>query len=340
MKYYVVHAFANSIFGGNPAAVVLLSHNENSVESDISNNTKKNLSGEFPSDDLMIKIAAEFRYSETAFVKQISEKEFNIRYFTPTAEVELCGHATIASFYVLLKEGIIDNNSTCINHTLSETIEVTVQDGNVMMDMASPRVIDIIENKAELTDLYNIMGIEYRPKFYIDPTGKPIELLPTIVSTGLPDVILPVDNIEELNKINPDMNALSELSEKYSVTGVHAFAINTNSNDTSSSSHISFNSDNVATKLCCDARNFAPLFGIDEEAATGTANGALTYYLYKNNIIASDAACKILQGEAMDRPSIIMSYISTHKIDTDKSVSIKIGGTAAIYAKGDLLLHN
>ena len=54
---------------------------------------------DFPSDETMIKTAAELRYSETAFIKQLSDNEFNVRYFTPVAEVDLCGHATIAAFY-------------------------------------------------------------------------------------------------------------------------------------------------------------------------------------------------------------------------------------------------
>ena len=83
MRYFVVDAFTDQPFGGNPAGVVLL-------ESD-----------QFPEEKLMLQIAAELRYSETAFIRRHSDKEFTIRYFTPKAEVELCGHATIASLYLL-----------------------------------------------------------------------------------------------------------------------------------------------------------------------------------------------------------------------------------------------
>ena len=80
MKYFIVDAFTDQPFGGNPAGVVLLD------------------SDAFPKEELMLQIAAELRYSETAFVKRHSAQEFSIRYFTPKAEVELCGHATVASF--------------------------------------------------------------------------------------------------------------------------------------------------------------------------------------------------------------------------------------------------
>lgn len=76
LRYYIVDAFTDKAFGGNPAGVVLL-------EGDA-----------FPDEAFMLQIAAELRYSETAFVLRHSKKEYILRYFTPTAEVDLCGHAT------------------------------------------------------------------------------------------------------------------------------------------------------------------------------------------------------------------------------------------------------
>src|SRR5665648_1175654 len=90
MKFYIVDAFAEELFGGNPAGVVIL-----------------NEGTDFLTDEIMIKTAAELRYSETAFIRQVGEKEFNIRYFTPVEEVNLCGHATIGSFGALLDAGTI-----------------------------------------------------------------------------------------------------------------------------------------------------------------------------------------------------------------------------------------
>ena len=58
-------------------------------------------------------------------------------------------------------------------------------------------------------------------------------------------------------------------------------------------------------------RDFAPLYGIPEESATGTANAALTYYLQQNGCLGARTACSFLQGEAMGRPSVIASRIST-----------------------------
>ena len=100
MKYYIVDAFAEQPFGGNPAGVVLLD-------------------GDFPSDKFMQQVAAEFRYSETAFVKRHSAQEFTVRYFTPCGEVDLCGHATIATFGMMLMETMVPAGTLCLNHTLA-----------------------------------------------------------------------------------------------------------------------------------------------------------------------------------------------------------------------------
>ena len=129
MKFYIVDAFTETLFGGNPAGVVILPDG-----------------ADFPSDEVMVKTAAELRYSETAFIRRLNEREFNIRYFTPAAEVELCGHATIGSFKALLDGGHIKDNSRYMNHTLSGDLNIDVRDGFVLMDMASPVKINEISD--------------------------------------------------------------------------------------------------------------------------------------------------------------------------------------------------
>ena len=83
MDFFIVDAFTSESFGGNPAGVVLLERGQS-----------------FPPEVLMTKVAAELRYSETAFVQPCGDGHFTLRYFTPTGEVDLCGHATIAAFGV------------------------------------------------------------------------------------------------------------------------------------------------------------------------------------------------------------------------------------------------
>lgn len=301
MKLYIADAFTEELFGGNPAGVAILEDGE-----------------DFPTDETMRKTAAELRYSETAFIKQLSEKEFKIRYFTPADEVDLCGHATIASFTCLADAGLVKAGETYINHTLAGKLNIQVQDGFIMMDMATPQHIATMEDEAAIRELYDVMGLPYEHCVTDEKDGQQVELLPMMISTGLPDIIMPVSSRAVLTEIAPDFKRLSDLSEKYEVVGVHAFTLDADEPD-----------------ITAHCRNFAPLYDIDEEAATGTSNGALTYYLYHNGLLETGASSAFIQGEVMDRPSKILSYLTK---EAAGDISIQVGGNAVILAKGDLLL--
>ncbi len=281
MKYYIVDAFTSEPFGGNTAGVVLLD-------------------GDFPSDKLMQQVAAELRYSETAFVQRNGSAEFTVRYFTPAGEVDLCGHATIASFGLLLKEGIVADGELCLNHTLAGDLKVKAGD-RVMMQMAPPAVVD---HPIDIERLHVIMGGESVQTW----PELPVE----IVSTGLPDIIMPVTSREALNAMRPDMAALAAFSIELDVVGVHAFAL-------------------VDDGYTAHVRNFGPRYNIPEESATGTANAALTHYLQRRGLVELGGSCRFLQGEAMGHPSVIATTLAT---DGD----IWVGGKSCIVAKGDLLV--
>ncbi len=277
MKYYIVDAFAEQPFGGNPAGVVLLD-------------------GDFPSDKFMQQVAAEFRYSETAFVKRHSAQEFTVRYFTPCGEVDLCGHATIATFGMMGAEGMVAAGTLCLNHTLAGDLSVRVGD-TVMLEMAKPQVLPV---EVDIERLCGIMGVG------VDDVPIPAE----VVSTGLPDIMMGTDSVAQLNVMTPDMDGLAQLSQELGVTGVHAFALS----DDGYTAHV---------------RNFGPLYGIPEESATGTANAALTHYLNRHGVVGCPAECRFLQGEAMSRPSVVATSLMPDG-------TVWVGGKVQIIASGVL----
>ncbi|EGO64899.1 PhzF family phenazine biosynthesis protein [Acetonema longum] len=299
MLFYIVDAFADKPFGGNAAGVVILGPCD-----------------EFPSDEIMINVAAELKYSETAFVKPISGSQFKIRYFMPAAEVDLCGHATIGAFGVLMDCGLVRDNAAYLLDTRSGQREVSLKDGLIIMDMSSPKVMAEITSPAKLKELTRVMGI----------SAGDVGMTPQLISTGLPDIILNVKTKEALMKIKPDFPALAKLSEEYQAVGVHAFALNANRGT-------------AVDQAIAHCRNFAPLYAIGEEAATGTSNGALTFYLYKHGFVQEEKWNLFLQGESMNRPSRIMSILQRAPGDnTDQAIRIKIGGDYKILVKGDLYL--
>lgn len=297
INIYQVDAFSEKSFGGNPAGVVP--------------------DARFLTENQMQNIANEMNLSETAFVIPLSKNLFKVRFFTSVCEVDLCGHATIATFYTLAKMGYIESIYNGTKMVYQETkagklsVEITFKDGDVdkvYMEQATPKDIGIIKDINELLKAMNLN---------IKDIGVLNEMIyPEMISTGLPDIILPIKEKEILDKLDIDMKELAIISKKLGVVGVHAFHLP------------ELNSKVVYT------RNFAPLVGIDEEAATGTSNGALIYFLKKKNLI-NDNNIMSIQGESMNRPSRIYCDIEEKH---DKYI-VKVGGKSKIIINGIMFIN-
>jgi PhzF family phenazine biosynthesis protein len=284
LLYYVIDTFTETKFGGNPAGVVI----------------HENLDEEF-----MQKFAAEVRFSETAFIKKIDNKNFEIKFFTPTSQVELCGHATIASFKALLDCHAIEDNNTYFMITLAGTLSVEVNQSFIMMEQAEPKLGKIFDDYDYLSDLFKI------DKSQIGIIN--FNLVPQAASTGLWDIMLPIKTKDALYALNPDFKALAEYTKINLVGGVHAFTLDTK--------------EGIA-----ESRNFCPLYGIDEEAATGTSNGALTYYLFNYHVLNKfNQEYSFLQGYSMGRPSNIIT-----KLINKNKPRVMVGGKEIILTKGKL----
>ncbi|WP_210367120.1 PhzF family phenazine biosynthesis protein [Bacillus sp. REN3] len=284
MFYYVIDAFTEKKFGGNPAGVVIHEHLD---------------------EEFMQKFAAEVRFSETAFIKKLGDKNFEIKFFTPTSQVELCGHATIASFKALLDSRDIEENHCYYMKTLAGTLSVEVSKSFIIMEQAEPELGRIFDDYDCLARLFKMDKSEIGDAKF--------NLVPQAASTGLWDIMLPIKTRDALHALDPDFKELAEYTKTNKVGGVHAFTLDTK--------------EGIA-----ESRNFCPLHGIDEEAATGTSNGALTYYLFKNHVLHQfDQEYTFLQGYSMGRPSAIMT-----KLVNKDYPRVMVGGKAVILAKGKL----
>ncbi|MBZ2175688.1 PhzF family phenazine biosynthesis protein [Schnuerera sp. xch1] len=292
VNIYQVDAFSSAYFGGNPTGVVPDARGIS--EEDMQN------------------IAREMNLSETAFIIAIDKNNYKVRFFTPINEVDLCGHATIGAFYTLAYKGYISSAYKGVKKIYQETnagklqVEIFFKDGNiekVMMQQSTPKDLGKVKDIYTLLSCFNInkndIGIGEQ---FADPK---------IISTGLPDILLPINTREKLDNLKVDFNKLADISRKLNVTGVHAFYLP------------EFDSDQVYT------RNFAPLVGINEEAATGTANGALIYYLKDEGYIKRNDIVSI-QGESLNRPSKIYCVISKK----NEEYNVKVGGQAKIVLEG------
>ena len=249
---------------------------------------------------VMQQVAAELKHSETAFVWQTEEGN-RLRYFTPAGEVDLCGHATVAVFALLRRLGRIEDGT---HKTLTSpgALEIEVSGETVWMDMAPPKTLGILPEES-WEELYGAYGLTLE--------DRPADLPPEVVSTGLADIMMPVRDHETLLRAVQDERTVTELSRRFDVTGVHMFCLGEEA-------------------VYCS--NFAPLYDIPEECATGTSNGALTYYLYERSLVEPERENLFLQGEHMERPSRILSRLTVQ----DGAVRVRIGGQAVMSLAGEM----
>ena len=134
MEAVVLKSFTYKGLGGNKAGVVILEN-------------------EMP-EAKMQSIATELGFSETAFVKKVDEKNYEVRFFTPVCEVDLCGHATIAAFYYV-GENLIENKSgnfKLYQNTKAGKLEIIINFNdnkveNVLMEQASPVFYGCVDEK-------------------------------------------------------------------------------------------------------------------------------------------------------------------------------------------------
>ncbi|MEQ4660038.1 MULTISPECIES: PhzF family phenazine biosynthesis protein [Providencia] len=279
---YLVNSFTQNNSGGNPAGVVL-------------NPPKLSTSQK-------IAIARQVGFSETAFVYNGEETDFIVDFYTAEGEVDFCGHATLAVFSTLasLKQ-LTDGLYT--QKTKAGILSVSVSPNNIVMEQTLPT----LRNGPSINEVATALGITNE---VIAETGLPI----MIVSTGLPDIIIPVKT-GHLDLLQPNYEAIARLSREFKAIGFHVFELNHNSSTTA------------------HCRNFAPLYGINEESATGSASGALGCYLV-NYVLPNETHFLFEQGRAMGCPSLIQVTINSQ---TKNIIQVEVGGQAALM--GTQIIH-
>jgi PhzF family phenazine biosynthesis protein len=174
MKYYVVDAFTDELFHGNPAGICLL---ESAV-----------------SDGTMQKIAFENNLSETAFLLAENGK-YRLRWFTPKVEVDLCGHATLATAFVLM-DLVSPEMDTVSFETKSGVLTVTKADGIYTLDFPSRRPVPA-ETPAGLEAALGCRVLEtYRSR----------------------DLVALLETARDVRDLDPDFEALKMIEDAFAVT--------------------------------------------------------------------------------------------------------------------------
>lgn len=288
-RLFQVDAFTRERFYGNPAGVVL--------------------GAEGLSEGEMQQIARELNNSETAFVLPAEgpDHEIRIRYFTPTVEVPICGHATIAAHYVRAKlaggAGRSLRFKTGIG-VLSADLIPEAGDWRVRFTQGPPSLGAVIAgvDRAEMLRALGVGESEVK-------SDLPIQ----IASTGHSKVLIPLKHKRTVDRLTPNLPELARLSARIGCNGYYPFSL-----------------EPVDPRVTAHGRMFAPAIGIAEDPVTGNAAGPLgAYLIHYRQVpwIAGRAQMTVRQGEAIHRTGEVRVEATQ---SSDQSVVIAISGDAVI----------
>lgn len=264
VRVITVDSFTQCRFGGNPAAVIP----EASAIPQMY----------YP------QIANEINLAQTAFVDEIEKDMYYIEFYTPNREINFSGHATIAAFYVLGRMGFIrpiENGKKIVHAKLKngQILDVEIEYDNYEAGRVSILSPEITTNE-KFSDIINKESIRKVLKI------KESDISEVIIGEAFQgDIFVSLKNKEVLDSLRVDPWALRALNEKTGTQGLFAMT-----------------EEIEKPKLHTYARYFSPLFGIMEEAATGSsAVVAGKILLDKKNI----ENIEIYQGQMMKRPARI-----------------------------------
>jgi PhzF family phenazine biosynthesis protein len=263
-------AFTDDPAGGNPAGVVLDAEGLDAAA--------------------MLAIAADVGYSETAFLRPRGGGEYDVRYFSPLAEVPFCGHATIASGVALAAAG--DAAGEVVFHTVGGPVPVstrTEQDGLVTATLTSvaPRVEPLPD-----ADLDEALAALDWAREDLDPA-----LPPRVAFAGVEHPVIAAGTRERLARLDYDYDRLAALMAAREWTTLQ----------------LVWRED----ELRFHARDPFPPGGVVEDPATGAAAAALGAYLREVAGLRPPATVTILQGEDMGRPSRLLVDLHPERPEVD-----------------------
>lgn len=319
LPLYIVDAFTDRPFAGNPAGVCVL------------NGEGNNKHHGWPAEAWMQSVAAELKHAETAFILPTSPEESNpaeasasdgprdarhypIRYFSPAVEVALCGHATLAAAHALWQHGHAPPGTPLVFRT-HEGQALTCRrtdDGAIAMDFPAdpPRDADA-------------------PAGLLDALGlSPSDV--THVARGRFDVLVELKNLETLLNIAPDFRALAAIKTRGIATTAPG---NISANFTNiSSGRASSDDERNSGGADFTSRFFAPAAGIDEDPATGSAHCLLGPYwatrLGKNQLLAYQASARsgtvgvTVHAERVELRGQAVTVTQGHWLQPDSAASL------------------
>jgi trans-2,3-dihydro-3-hydroxyanthranilate isomerase len=291
--YRLVDAFTDRPLGGNPCAVI------------------------FDADPMdaatMQAVAREMNLSETAFVVRSARADVGARYFTPVEEIPLAGHPTIATIFALADAGRIALAGALTTITLelpAGVIEVAIeaeggQARRIVMSQLAPRFMAVYD-PAEVLPAFGLGADDVLP-------GAPVQ----IVSTGTPQLMIPLRDHAALRRARVDADAYAALRARGDFFSPHLFCLG-----------------GVTTAGATFARHFGLPPDAPEDPFTGSATGGMAAYLWHHGLVAAPTWVAE-QGHWMGRPG----QATVEVVGPPEAITtVRVGGGAALLIRGELTL--
>ncbi len=247
-------------------------------------------------------------YNETAFPVKSDVADLRIRFFTPGHEVNLCGHAAIATIYALTTKGLLDDKKDFKIETKAGVLPIKIHSATdnetyVTMKQASPK---FVEFKGSKEDLANSIGLVSED---ID------DELPILYgNTGIWTLLIPIHKLDTFKSMKPNNKLFPNILKEMPKASVHPFCLETYNNN----AHM-------------HARHFSsPYSGTIEDPVTGTASGVMgAYYAkYINNHLEKSLNLVVEQGHEINKDGRVM----VHVLKNENNYVIEISGNS-VYVK-------
>ena len=288
-----VDAFTDRALGGNPCAIVF--------------------DADGLDDATRLAIARENNLSETAFVVRSDVANFGARYFTPAEEIPLAGHPTIATVFAL-----IDAGRLALTGDLT-TISLELKVGPIRVDIQSAGgvVRRIVMSQKKPLFLATHDPGDVLPVFGLSTD----DVLPAVpiqtVSTGTPQLMIPVRDLETLRRININTLEFTRLHARSDFFSAHLFALR-----------------GLTGQGRTFARHFAPPPDVFEDPFTGSATGGMGAYLWHYGLI-DEPAFIAEQGHWLRRPGQASVEVVGPRDDIE---TVKVGGGAVTVIRGEIVI--
>lgn len=253
--------------------------------------------------------AAEIGFSETTFVGERSDDGWEVRIFTPEAEIPFAGHPTLGTAHVI-REQVAEGRPDAVTLDLevgAVPVEVRERDGDetLWMTQRPPEFGSELAHES-LADVLSL-----------DPSDLDTDWPVQVVSTGLPTVVVPLESRAALADVEIDRDAYDAVTGDRDAKNVLAFCRDPRDD-----------ANDLAVRV------FAPFYGVPEDPVTGSSNGCLAAYLVRHEALGTDAIdARVEQGYEMGRPSLLHLQARA----TADGIHIGEGGSVVPVARGNLV---